>query len=70
VLFTRTADSTIWTALTYALIGGLLSSTLFVLTTTPSLYLIFERMGRRQEAGEARPEAVAGAEGAAVVGAR
>jgi hydrophobic/amphiphilic exporter-1 (mainly G- bacteria), HAE1 family len=70
VLFTRTASSTIWTALTYSLIGGLLASTLFVLTTTPSLYLIFERMGRRQEAGEARPEAVAGAEGAAVVGAR
>jgi hydrophobic/amphiphilic exporter-1 (mainly G- bacteria), HAE1 family len=46
VLFTQSADSTIWNALTYSLIGGLLSSTLFVLTTTPALYLIFERMGR------------------------
>ncbi len=48
VLFSASADSTIWNALTYALIGGLLSSTLFVLVTTPSLYLIFERMGRRE----------------------
>ncbi|TVP45970.1 MAG: efflux RND transporter permease subunit [Gemmatimonadales bacterium] len=46
VLFTQSADSTIWNALTYSLIGGLLSSTIFVLTTTPALYLIFERMGR------------------------
>jgi hypothetical protein len=54
------------TALTYSLIGGLLASTLFVLTTTPSLYLIFERIGRRQEAEEAeeaRPEPVAGEAG-------
>jgi hydrophobic/amphiphilic exporter-1 (mainly G- bacteria), HAE1 family len=51
VLFTRTADSTIWNALTYALIGGLLSSTLFVLTTTPALYALFER-GRAQELEE------------------
>ena len=43
VLFTRTADATIWNALTYALIGGLLASTLFVLVTTPSLYLLVER---------------------------
>jgi hydrophobic/amphiphilic exporter-1 (mainly G- bacteria), HAE1 family len=43
VLFTRTADATIWNALTYALIGGLLSSTIFVLVTTPSLYLLVER---------------------------
>ncbi|MEX0843267.1 MAG: efflux RND transporter permease subunit, partial [Gemmatimonadota bacterium] len=49
VLFTRAADATIWNALTYALIGGLLSSTLFVLVTTPSLYLLFERAGRTQE---------------------
>ncbi len=47
VLFTRTADATIWNALTYALIGGLLSSTLFVLTTTPALYLLFERAGEK-----------------------
>ncbi len=37
------ADSRIWNALAYALIGGLLSSTLFVLTTTPALYFLFER---------------------------
>ena len=43
VLFTPTADATIWNALTYALIGGLLSSTIFVLTTTPALYWLFER---------------------------
>jgi len=57
VLFTQTADSTIWNALTYSLIGGLLSSTLFVLTTTPALYLIFERMGRAPDevAGPATP---------------
>ncbi|MEX0979980.1 MAG: efflux RND transporter permease subunit [Gemmatimonadota bacterium] len=42
VLFSAAADSTIWNALAYALIGGLLSSTLFVLTTTPALYALFE----------------------------
>jgi Zn-dependent protease len=49
VLFTRSADATIWNALTYALIGGLLSSTLFVLTTTPALYLLFERRRGRSD---------------------
>jgi hydrophobic/amphiphilic exporter-1 (mainly G- bacteria), HAE1 family len=43
VLFTRGTDSTIWGSLTYSLIGGLLASTIFVLTTTPALYLLFER---------------------------
>jgi len=47
VLFMPTADARIWNALTYALIGGLLSSTLFVLTTTPALYLLFERRRAR-----------------------
>ncbi len=42
VLFSQSVDSNIWNALAYALIGGLLSSTLFVLTTTPALYLLFE----------------------------
>ena len=42
VLFSRSADANIWNALAYALIGGLLSSTLFVLTTTPALYTLFE----------------------------
>lgn len=54
VLFTPTVNATIWNALTYALIGGLLSSTIFVLTTTPALYYLFER-------GRVAKEAVAGA---------
>ncbi len=37
------ANERIWNALTYALIGGLSSSTILVLTVTPALYLIFER---------------------------
>lgn len=47
VLFSESADANIWNALGYALIGGLTASTLFVLTVTPSLYLLFERLGRR-----------------------
>jgi len=43
VLFAPSADANIWNALTYALIGGLLSSTLLVLTVTPALYYLFER---------------------------
>ncbi len=50
VLFSETADANIWNALGYALIGGLLSSTLFVLTVTPALYLLFERGKARKEA--------------------
>ncbi|HKK92880.1 MAG TPA: efflux RND transporter permease subunit [Longimicrobiales bacterium] len=42
VLFSETADASIWNALAYVLIGGLLSSTLFVLTVTPVLYWLFE----------------------------
>jgi HAE1 family hydrophobic/amphiphilic exporter-1 len=49
VLFSQGADSKIWNALAYALMGGLLSSTLFVLTTTPALYYMFER-GKTGEA--------------------
>jgi hydrophobic/amphiphilic exporter-1 (mainly G- bacteria), HAE1 family len=56
VLFSATADANIWNALAYALIGGLASSTILVLTVTPTLYLLFER---RAEAGKL--EAAAGA---------
>jgi len=37
------AGPSIWSGLSYALIGGLASSTLFVLTATPALYLLVER---------------------------
>jgi hydrophobic/amphiphilic exporter-1 (mainly G- bacteria), HAE1 family len=49
VLFSEYADQNIWNALGYALIGGLASSTIFVLTVTPALYLLLERgpEGRR-----------------------
>ena len=43
VIFSDYADANIWNALGYALMGGLLSSTLFVLTVTPALYVLFER---------------------------
>ncbi len=43
VLWSEYADENIWNALAYALIGGLASSTLFVLTVTPALYLLLER---------------------------
>ena len=51
VLFSQGADSNIWNALAYALIGGLLSSTVFVLTTTPALYYLFEGGWRRLYVG-------------------
>ena len=41
VLFSESADSNIWNALAYALIGGLTSSTFLVLTATPALYFLF-----------------------------
>ncbi len=47
VLFSQGVDANIWNALAYALIGGLLSSTIFVLTTTPALYYLFEGGWRR-----------------------
>ncbi len=47
VLYSQSADANIWNALAYALLGGLLSSTLFVLTTTPALYYLFERRKAR-----------------------
>jgi hydrophobic/amphiphilic exporter-1 (mainly G- bacteria), HAE1 family len=55
VLFSQTADANIWNALGYSLIGGLASSTILVLTVTPSLYMLFERRAEaRRLAGAGR----------------
>ncbi len=57
VMFSEFADANIWNALGYALIGGMASSTLFVLTVTPALYLIFElKSERRRVAAPATAE--------------
>ncbi len=48
VLFSEFADANIWNALGYALIGGLASSTVFVLTVTPAMYMLFERRPERR----------------------
>jgi hydrophobic/amphiphilic exporter-1 (mainly G- bacteria), HAE1 family len=48
VLFSQAADANIWNALGFALIGGLTSSTILVLTVTPALYLLFERRAERR----------------------
>jgi len=50
VLFSDSTNSNVWNALAYTLIGGLLSSTLLVLTATPSLYYLFERRRARAPA--------------------
>ncbi len=43
VLFGDGAGTNIWDALALVLIGGLLSSTIFVLTITPAAYHVMER---------------------------
>jgi HAE1 family hydrophobic/amphiphilic exporter-1 len=45
ILFSETIDATIWNALALATIGGLLASTVFVLTSIPVLYYLLERRG-------------------------
>jgi len=58
VLFGEGAGSNIWDALALVLIGGLLSSTLFVLTITPAVYGVLERWKlHRAERGQGGLEA-------------
>ncbi|MBD0320372.1 MAG: efflux RND transporter permease subunit, partial [Gemmatimonadetes bacterium] len=47
VLFSESPDANIWNAIGYALLGGLGSSTVLMLTVTPALYLLVERAGSR-----------------------
>jgi HAE1 family hydrophobic/amphiphilic exporter-1 len=47
VLFSEAADANIWNALGFALIGGLATSAVLVLTVTPVLYFLFERAGEK-----------------------
>ncbi len=59
VVFSDYADANIWNALGYALIGGLLSSTLFVLTVTPALYVLFESGPEKRRVASAVRETIA-----------
>ncbi len=43
ILFSESLDATIWSALALATMGGLVASTVFVLTSIPVLYYLFER---------------------------
>jgi HAE1 family hydrophobic/amphiphilic exporter-1 len=59
VLFSEYADENIWNALGYALIGGLTTSTVLVLTVTPAIYLLLERRPERRRLAPARAAAAA-----------
>ncbi|UCC73937.1 MAG: efflux RND transporter permease subunit [Gemmatimonadota bacterium] len=59
ILFSETIDATIWNALALATIGGLIASTIFVLTSIPVLYYLFERPAVRAAVVHA-PAAAAG----------
>jgi Cu/Ag efflux pump CusA len=65
VLFGDPAGTNIWDALALVLIGGLLSSTLFVLTITPAAYHVLERgrKGRAASGVHAPPTAAGNAVG-------
>jgi HAE1 family hydrophobic/amphiphilic exporter-1 len=60
VLFSEYADQNIWNALGYALIGGLTSSTVLVLTVTPAIYLLLERRTELRRAVPAPVPALTG----------
>ena len=61
VLFSEAADANLWNALGYALLGGLASSTVLVLTVTPALYLLVERPRRRRAERAPRGGSASGA---------
>jgi HAE1 family hydrophobic/amphiphilic exporter-1 len=67
VLFSEYADSNIWNALGLALIGGLTSSTVFVLTITPALYFLVERGPEKRRLAAAEPTPLPGADAAAAL---
>ena len=64
VLFGEGAGSNIWDALALVLIGGLLSSTLFVLTLTPAVYGVLERWKLGRSHGATAPPPMTGVLGA------
>lgn len=58
VMFSETADANIWNALGFALIGGLVTSTVLVLFVTPALYLLLERGSERAAVAPVEPALV------------
>jgi multidrug efflux pump subunit AcrB len=43
MVFFSDPEATIWNALGFTLVGGVVSSTFLVLTVTPALYKLFEQ---------------------------